>query len=992
VAVELKVTEVIPEALESVFPFERFNKMQSAVLDIVFNSDENVVVAAPTASGKTVIGELAILRALINHQDDSNKKVVYIAPYKALSYEKLEEWTNKFEPLGYNVYVTTGETEIEPRKAAKAHIIISTPEKVDSSSRKFRSATYEFINRIDTIIIDEVHLLDSPERGGALEVLISRLKKINNRSDRNLRIVALSATMKNIEDVAAWLGAKKSGTFVFNDIYRPVNLEATVCGYKPDTKNRWNNKHLKIQLTYDLIAPHIDAGQALIFVSSRRGTVDTAQKLLKNFSENEKMLIGNKETKLLGKKSKDIVNDILRSCFVEGIAFHHAGLSRNDREIVENAFKNRLLKVLASTSTLAWGVNLPARVVVVQDTTVYDPLKGKKEISPLDLLQMLGRSGRPQFDNVGYGIIITEKRNVEYYRGLLTGKEIESRLTETLEEHLNAEISLNFIKTEAEISDWLKSTFLYSSQKDELKIQEIMDTTNECIERLITDGFINKTEQGLVSTPLGSLTSKFYLRLDTGKLFFNVIAVNSHEIIDDEEILALVSKASEFDDMVVRKNERRIFIDVIESYSASGYVKDLKKHQEKVFAILLASLKGGVQIDMELQTDARVIRQNANRLLSALQRFCDEFSNSVLIREKIKRLSILLEYSLPEEFSELLQVRGIGVRIATLLASANVMRLKDLKQLSVEEMIKIGIKKANAEKIQNNINEMPIITVEWHIKEKMNVNESQEALFKLFNWGFPVRINAILLLNNKKLIEQKLFLKKEEEWIFPVYITSSKIQIISCESCVSFIDFNVIPIVDKKEIKVIKPRPKKTLEINKMEKKPKKEKIVDISSKAIGKCKNCGNDLVKEKDEVICALCGISYGIPKSAKVLPEYRCERCGLPKMRYIYGGYDIICCVDRQCQNPDKIVKEQFEKEKYSCPKCGGPLIFLRRIGLTVGCSKYYDEKNPCKTAFVLPTYAVLHDDRCQCGLPLFKSKNKIRCLNPSCEYSGRDIGES
>ncbi|MHA2060916.1 MAG: DEAD/DEAH box helicase [Candidatus Sifarchaeia archaeon] len=989
-AVELKVTEVIPKTLESIFSFESFNKMQSAVFDIIFNTDENVVVAAPTASGKTVIGELAILRALIHHQDDFNKKVVYIAPYKALSYEKLDEWTNKFEPLGYNVYVTTGETEIEPRKANKAHIIISTPEKVDSSSRKFRSATYDFINRIDTIIIDEVHLLDSPERGGALEVLISRLRKINS----DIRIVALSATMKNIEDVAAWLGAKNSGTFVFSDIYRPVKLEATVCGYKPDTKNRWNNKHLKIQLSYDLIVPHIDAGgQALVFVSSRRGTVDTAQKILQNVSENEKMLLGNKETELLGKKSKEIVNDILRACFVEGIAFHHAGLSRNDREIVESAFKNRLLKVLASTSTLAWGVNLPARVVVIQDTTVYDPLKGKKEISPLDLLQMLGRSGRPQFDNVGYGIIITEKRNVEYYRGLLTGKEIESKLTETLEEHLNAEISLNFIKTEAEISDWLKSTFLYSSQKDELQIQEIMDTTNECIERLITDGFISKTEQGLVSTPLGSLTSKFYLRLDTGKLFFDAVAVNSHKIIDDEEILALVSKASEFNDMVVRRNERRIFRDVIESYSASGYIKDLKKHQEKVFAILLASLKGGVQIDIELQTDARVIRQNANRLLSALQRFCDEFSESILIREKVKRLSVLLEYSLPEEFSELLQVKGIGVRIATLLASANVMKLKDLIQLSVEDMIKIGIKKANAEKIRNNITEMPIITTEWDIKVQMNVNESQKALFKLFNWSFPVRINATLLLNKKQLIEQKLFLKKEEEWIFPVYITSSKLQTILCESCVSFIDWEQLPIVDKKEIKVVRVRPKKTLEISKMERKPKREKLAVISSKAIGKCKNCGHDLVKEKDdEVICTLCGISYGIPKRAKVLPEHSCERCGLPEMQYIYGGYDITCCIDLQCQNPEKIVKERFEKEKYPCPKCGSPLVFLRRIGLAVGCSDYYDEEKPCKTAFVLPNYIKLPDERCQCGLPLLKSKNKIRCLNQSCEYSGRDVEDS
>jgi predicted RNA-binding Zn-ribbon protein involved in translation (DUF1610 family) len=237
------------------------------------------------------------------------------------------------------------------------------------------------------------------------------------------------------------------------------------------------------------------------------------------------------------------------------------------------------------------------------------------------------------------------------------------------------------------------------------------------------------------------------------------------------------------------------------------------------------------------------------------------------------------------------------------------------------------------------------------------------------------------------LIEQTLFLQEDEEWTFPVVITSPKLQIIHVESCVSFIDFNAIPIVDRKEIKVVRPRPKKPLEVDKLRTIPKKEKVVETSSKKIGVCKNCGHDLVKKKDEVICTLCGISYRVPKTAKLLTE-RCERCGLPKMRHIYGGYDITCCIDRQCQNPDMIVKEKFEKEKYSCPKCGEPLIFLRRIGLAVGCSNYYNDENPCKTAFVLPNYAVLHDEKCQCGLPLFKSKSNIRCLNPSCVYSGKD----
>src|SRR6056297_3514071 len=204
----MKVAEVVPEFAEA-FGFDEFNRMQREALPAILERDDNVVAAAPTASGKTALAELAICRALRN-----GGTALFVAPLRALTNEKESEW-ERFEELGYEVYVVTGERDLHPRRAERADVLVMTPEKADSATRKHDSPRYGFVTDVDLVVIDEVHLLDSEKRGSVLEVVVSRLRRLCDT-----RVVALSATMPNIDDVADWLDATPETTFEFGDEYR----------------------------------------------------------------------------------------------------------------------------------------------------------------------------------------------------------------------------------------------------------------------------------------------------------------------------------------------------------------------------------------------------------------------------------------------------------------------------------------------------------------------------------------------------------------------------------------------------------------------------------------------------------------------------------------------------------------------------------------------------------------------------------------------------
>ncbi|MFB6131916.1 MAG: DEAD/DEAH box helicase, partial [Halanaeroarchaeum sp.] len=322
----MEVAEVVPEFAEA-FSFDEFNAMQREALPALLESDANVVASAPTASGKTALAELAIVDAL---RDDGT--ALFIAPMRALTNEKESEW-ERFEDLGYSVYVVTGERDFNPRRAARADVLVMTPEKVDSATRKHDSPRYSFVTAVDVVVVDEVHLLDSESRGSVLEVVVSRLRRLADP-----RIVALSATMKNVEDVASWLDAPRGATFDFGDEYRPVDLHADVRTYTHG-ENAFADKYRRLYRAIDLAQPHLEEdGQALVFVASRQDTVRAAKAARDEIAERD-IPIAARGDYDFHQETQSLENETLRQSVLDGVAFHHAGLSKSDRDLIESWFR-----------------------------------------------------------------------------------------------------------------------------------------------------------------------------------------------------------------------------------------------------------------------------------------------------------------------------------------------------------------------------------------------------------------------------------------------------------------------------------------------------------------------------------------------------------------------------------------------------------------------------------------------------------------------------
>jgi len=699
-----RVEEAVPEFADA-FPFESFNGMQREALPAVLERDDNVVVSAPTASGKTALAELAICRTL-----RAGGTALFLAPMRALTNEKESEW-ERFESLGYSVYVVTGERDLNPRRAERADILVMTPEKADSATRKHDTPRYGFVTDVDCCVIDEVHLLDSDRRGSVLEVTVSRLRRLCDP-----RVVALSATMRNVDDVAAWLDAPPECTFEFGEEYRPVPLHAGVETYAHG-ENSFADKYRRLYRALDLAQPHIEEdGQALVFVSSRQDTVRAAEKARDALVERDVEVDARGDYEF-HTAAEELRNDTLRQSVLDGVAFHHAGLSKHDKDRVEAWFREGKIALLFSTSTLAWGVNLPARCVVIRDTKLHDPLEGEVDMSPLDVLQMLGRAGRPGYDDAGYAFVVCDGADADRYRRLLReGKPIESRLNEDLDAHLNAEIALGTLGDLEDVMDWLETTFYYvraQSAPDAYHFGgRLRERVRETLRELVEGGFVETdADLAVEGTALGRLTSEFYLRLDTARRF-RALADRVGEsrngddtdgALGEDDVLRTVARAGEFDSVSARADER----DAVRSVIGET---DLAPNAGKVFAILRSSMDGSTPA--ELRSDAWVIRQNALRLLSALRAFLAEFSDPVAAN-LARRVEARVEHGVSAEAVGLTAVDGIGSGRASKLAVEGLATPADVRAAGVERLVDAGLSESVAERVLANARDLPAPRIDW---------------------------------------------------------------------------------------------------------------------------------------------------------------------------------------------------------------------------------------------------------------------------------------
>ncbi|KAH0852809.1 hypothetical protein HID58_093715 [Brassica napus] len=462
----VKITEMPAWAQPAFKGMQQLNSVQSKVYETALFKEDNILLCAPTGAGKTNVAMLTILQQIgFNKKGDGtynhgNYKIVYVTPMKALVTEVVSNLSYRLKDYGVTVKELSGDQSLSGKEIEEAQLIVTTPEKWDIITRKSSD-----IQLVRLVIIDEIHLLHD-NRGPVLESIVARTLRQIDTMKENIRLVGLSATLPNYEDVALFLRVDlKKGLFKFDRSYRPVPLGQQYIGISVQEPLQ------KFQMMNDLCYQKVLAGagkhQVLIFVHSRKETAKTAKSIVENAMANDTVSRFLKEDsasrEVLLSQIELTKNGDLKNLLPYGFAIHHAGLTRGDREIVEALFGEGHVQVLVSTETLAWSVNLHAHTVIIKGTEVYNPEKGAwMELTPLDVMQMLGHAGRPQYDQYGEGIIITSYSKVQFYLSLMNEQlPIESQFISKLADQLNAEIALGTVQNAREACHWLGYTYLY---------------------------------------------------------------------------------------------------------------------------------------------------------------------------------------------------------------------------------------------------------------------------------------------------------------------------------------------------------------------------------------------------------------------------------------------------------------------------------------------------------------------------------------------------
>lgn len=573
----LPITALKNPKVEEIYgqKFKYFNPMQTQIFHTLYHTEHNVLLGSPTGSGKTIACELAMWQAFRDHP---GSKVVYIAPMKALVRERVKDWNSKLtKPLGLKLVELTGDNTPDTRTIRDADIIITTPEKWDGISRSWQTRSY--VRQVSLVIIDEIHLLGG-DRGPILEIIVSRMNYIASQSDSKVRLMGMSTAAANAQDLANWLGVKE-GLYNFQHSVRPVPLEIYIDGF-PEQTGFCALMQSMNRPSFLAIKQHSPTKPVIIFVASRRQTRLTSRDLIHfcGMEDNPRRFLHMEEDELQQVLYK-VKDENLREALQFGIGLHHAGLVEADRNIAEELYLNNKIQILVATATLAWGVNLPAHLVVVKGTQFYDAkIEGYRDMDLTDVLQMLGRAGRPQFDTSGIAKIFTQESKKSFYKYFLhRGFPVESSLHKVVDDHLGAEVSAGTITTKQDALDYLTWTFFFrrlhknptyyglqipAEEQDSLSAQDeankyLINIVNTSMSSLAESGCILSHNNGDVDpTPLGKIASYYYLSHKT----IRSLLARAKRNATFPEVLKWMSVATEYDELPVRHNEDLLNIEL----------------------------------------------------------------------------------------------------------------------------------------------------------------------------------------------------------------------------------------------------------------------------------------------------------------------------------------------------------------------------------------------------------------------------------------------
>ena len=562
--------------------------------------------------------------------------------------------------------------------------------------------------------------------------------------------------------------------------------------------NAFADKYRRLYRALDLAQPHIeDGGQALVFVASRQDTVRAAEKARDELAERD-VEVGARGDYDFHTDAQDLENDTLRQSVVDGVGFHHAGLSKADKDRVEDWFREGRIQLLFSTSTLAWGVNLPARCVVIRDTKHHDPLEGEVDMSPLDVLQMLGRAGRPGYDDTGYAHVVCDGSDADRYRQLLEdGKPIESRLAGELDAHLNAEIALGVVDDIEDVMEWLETTFYYARAESAPDAYDagdsLRDRVSTTLERLVEDGFVEQSGLAIEPTPLGRLASQYYLRLETAASFHRLCErADDVDGLDESAVLGTVADAAEFDSVSARRDEREAFGAVL-----GGEGDDLKAGPRKVLAILRAGMSGTTPA--ELQSDAWVIRQNALRMLAALRSFCERFANP-RDASLVRRIEARVEHGIGADAVGLTAIEGVGKGRANKLAREGLATPADVRAAGVDGLVAAGLSEGLAERVLEQAESLPDLSFEWSdVPDAIPPGENAMAEVTVRNEADGAPAGVRVTVNGVEMTAQTSYLGTTT---LPVGVFGGDAETLTFEVEVTFPELPLLPITDVRSVDV----------------------------------------------------------------------------------------------------------------------------------------------------------------------------------------------
>ncbi|MBL7206753.1 MAG: DEAD/DEAH box helicase [Candidatus Aenigmarchaeota archaeon] len=710
---------VVEKVLE-ISGFKELNPPQKLALKSGLLEGKSMVLAAPTASGKTLAAEFAALKAI-----KDGKKVIYIVPLKALANEKYEDFKEKYERLGIKTAISTGDLDSSDYWLANYDIVILTSEKLDSLMRH----GIPWIETVGLVVVDEIHLLNDPGRGPTLEVTITKLRQLVNP-----QFLGLSATISNYKELAKWLDAEA----VWSD-YRPVKLEKGIYYDKEvHFENKENLKSDELDPLKFLIDNSFSKGkQTLVFVSTRRSAEAQAEQLGKSLRQKLKpddiKQLEDVSKKILGAVSQPTMQcRRLSECVKNGIAFHHAGAINKQKHLIEDNFKKGLIKAITSTPTLAAGINMPAYQVVIKDLKRFYSFKGMDYLPILEIEQMMGRSGRPKYDTEGIAILLAKSEQEAKFAwdNYINGEpeDISSKLgvEPILRMHILALIASGIVSTKKELLDFFFKTF-YAHQYGSLEgIEKILDKVLDQLKNFnfITEGKEDKTEMfekasdilernnsDLRPTKIGKRVSELYIDPLTANQLLKSLEQIKKTGTNTFGYLHMISNTIEMRPFVtVRKKDYEILNSIVAEnenfltqkppnewdWQYDDYLKSIKT------AYLFerwANETGEDKIMEELNVSPGELRgrlDTADWILYATQEIALLMGCMDILKD-IRKTRLRIRYGVSKELLPLVRLKGVGRVRARKMFVAGIKSVREIKKIQQSSLEKIVGKKTASE-------------------------------------------------------------------------------------------------------------------------------------------------------------------------------------------------------------------------------------------------------------------------------------------------------